>query len=371
MRYYEPHKDICRTAVPLLALLLAVTLSSCERRDLYLYADQFKQVRLEVDWREYQQPDPQGMTAWFFPQDFIHDAYRHTTHNVRSTDLYLSKGLYTGLVVDYSPEEVSHQQFIGMDKVETAKVEVVPTSYQPTEGEDLFEPTLYHAALPTQEENGLCVVMDQPQWMACDTLMDMHINTGKYTDYIPYDERIQYQETLEMQVFKAVPKPLIWRLRVYIYVKGIYYLNSVKGSIMGLADGNYLAMGCHSNTPCVHELTGWESKTIADEQGITSNEGYVAVTINTFGLMNRFYADEDLVLNLRFLLRDRETVLTYHYNVGQLTDIYDDQQVVRLDLTKGRLEGLPDLPYVEPYNGAGFDGIVAPWEDGANADVTF
>ena len=140
---------------------------------------------------------------------------------------------------------------------------------------------------------------------------------------------------------------------------------------MGLADGNYLALGTHSNTPCVHELEAWETKTETDEQGITLNEGYVAITINTFGLMNRAYTDNDLVLNLRFLLRDRETVVTYHYNVGQLTDIYEDQQVIRIDLTKGRINGLPELPYAEPYNGAGFDGIVAPWEDGDNADVVF
>lgn len=370
MRYDKPHNDTCLTA-SLLALLLTVTLSGCERRELFLYADQFKQVRLDVDWREYQQPDPQGMTAWFFPQDYIHDSYRHTTHEVRSTELYLGKGTYTGLIIDYSPEEYSHQQFTGMENMETAKVEVVPAPYQPTTGDDLFEPTLYHTALPTQPETGLCVVMDEPQWMACDTLKDMLIHTGKYNEYIPLKERDSYQETLEPQVFKAVPKPLICRLRVYVYVKGIYYLHSVRGSIMGMADGNYLVLGSHSNTPCVHELANWETKTTSDEQGVTSNEGYVAITINTFGLMNRDYVAEDLVLNLRFLLRDRETVLTYHYNVGLLTDVFEDQQVVRIDLTKGRIDGLPDLPYVEPYNGAGFDALVTPWEKGAEADVTF
>lgn len=356
--------------VMLTLLLLVLIITGC-RRELYLYADQFKQVRLDVDWRDYQQPDPQGMTAWFFPENYIHDSFRHTTHEVRSTELYLGMGNYTGVVIDYSPEEMSHQKFIGMEKKETAKVEVVPTSYQPESGDELFEPTLYHELLPIDSNTGLCTVMDQPQWMACDIVNDMNINTGKYAEYIPYDERDEYQQTLEMQVFNAQPKSIIWKLRVYVYVKGIYYLSSVKGSIMGMADGNYLALGSHSNTPCLHELNDWESKTITDELGITSNEGYVAITINTFGLMNRVYAEDDLVLNLRFLLRDRETVVTYHYNVGHIIDIFEDQLVARIDLTKDRIVGLPDLPYAEPYNGAGFDGIVVPWEEGAEADVTF
>jgi len=49
---------------------------------------------------------------------------------------------------------------------------------------------------------------------------------------------------------------------------------------------------------------------------------------------------------------------------------YWNEYALRIDLMDG-FEGQPDLPYVDAYNGLGFDGLVVPWEDGGNADVTF
>ena len=88
-----------------LLLLLAVT-TSCERRELYVYGDEYRSVELNVDWRKYSQTDPDGMTAWFYPLNTEQNKpYRITTANVRRHELYLPGGLYRGMVIDYSPEE--------------------------------------------------------------------------------------------------------------------------------------------------------------------------------------------------------------------------------------------------------------------------
>jgi hypothetical protein len=75
-------------------------------------------------------------------------------------------------------------------------------------------------------------------------------------------------------------------------------------------------------------------------------------------------------LNLRLVLRDRYTTLYYHYDVCNLINVFRNEYALRIDLLDG-FDGQPDLPYVEPYNGMEFDGVVVPWEDGADVHVDF
>ena len=113
MKSYNKYFKRLRNAAPLMAVATMLMLStSCERRELWVYQDRFKQVELDIDWRNYfrnQQlypntPDPDGMTVWFFPRDG-RKSFRYTTTEVRHYETYLSAGQYDGLVIDYSPEE--------------------------------------------------------------------------------------------------------------------------------------------------------------------------------------------------------------------------------------------------------------------------
>lgn len=172
----------------------------------------------------------------------------------------------------------------------------------------------------------------------------------------------------------------------------------------GLADGYYL-VGCKSSdSPCLLQLDDWEvhlPDPAVDWHGTT---GYIAKTFNTWGpqgFENRNwdchvpqrplegrqfegsiplsdYAYEQLTqrdprqirINLKLLLRDRKTIKYYHFDVGNLVWVYRNEYALRIDLMDG-FDGQPDLPYVEPYNGMGFDGVVVPWEDGEKVDVGF
>ena len=353
--------------LPIAALLLTLLMfTNCERRDLWIYGDQFHSLRLDVDWRQYHDYDPQGMTTYFFPDDPTLTSKSFTTANVRSLSCYLSQGGYKAVVFDYSPGEYSHQEFIGMEGASTAEVRATSTSYQPDSLAELYGPACFYRALPSVEKNtGLYTVMNEPEEMALDTV-NIQVYQGKYNDYIPYEERETYQSTLVEQVFNAEPLPLIWKMRVRIYVSGIYYLNQVKGSIAGLADGHYLARHENSDVPCLLALDNWEVQTTGD------NVGYIATTFNTFGLRSDAqtrsaqtfdYNPQGLRLNLRLLLRDQKTVLYYHFDVGDHITIFDDQLVLRIDLNDDFADH-PDLPEVDAQNGAGFDGLVVPWEDG-------
>ena len=377
----------------LLAVLLTVLVLMGCRRDLWVYQDNFKQVELDIDWRNYfrdaqiypNTPDPDGMTVWFFPKDG-RASFHYTTAEVRHYETYASQGDYEVLVIDYSPLEYSHQEFLDMDFANTAKVQTIPSSYQPDSLSELYGPVCYAHPLPSVEPTGLYTVSWEPDNIASDTI-HMHIDTGKYDQYIPYKERDSYQQTLVHQLYRMEPLIIPWHMRIRVYIKGIYYLYQAKGSIAGLADGYYLMNDRTSTTPCLLALDDWEMTVTGD------NAGYIAMTFMTWGVQDTSvrgqgrhmeqgdkaedvpgnlinHPADEIRLNLRLLLRDRRTVCNYHFDVGNMVREYWNEYALRIDLMDG-FEGQPDLPYVDAYNGLGFDGVVVPWEEGSGSDVTF
>lgn len=250
------------SAVTVALFVLLLLLSGCERRELYVYGDEFHSVELEVDWRDYADRDPDGMTVWFFPLSGERtEPYRSTTASVRHQDVYLPGGYYQGVVVDYSPEEYSRQAFVGMNRLDSARVELTPSSYQPDsltvagEGvpkglsyginEQLFgEPAWnsFQTARPAiNASSGLYIVSNQPEQMGLDTLDHKYVDAGLYGDYVPWQERNTYQDDIIISRFYAAPRSIIWKLRIRIWIRsGFNYLWQTPASISGLADGHFL-----------------------------------------------------------------------------------------------------------------------------------
>lgn len=388
------------------ALVLLVAANSCERRELYVYQDYFKQIFLNIDWRHYDRdrylyphtPDPTGITVWFYPDDGT-KADHYTTAQVTRYETYLSKGAYEALVIDYSPAEYGKQEFIDMDYASTAKVQATAQAYQPTDYHPLYNRECYSKELPRLEVSGLWTVMNNPEEMASDTVA-MDVKTGKYDHYIPYKERDTYQSTLVTQVFNVTPLIVPWKMRVRIPIKGIYYLYQTKGSIAGMADGFFLAENHTSDVPCLMSIDDWEVFVTGD------NVGYIAKTFDTWGMRNAlwkdydgikqrqnwvlnqktpdpFYVDcakEEVRVNLAIKLRDRKTICYFHIDLGNYVEVYGDidakivgnANALSVDM-RNVLTGdeIPTLPYVEGVNGLDFGGVVVPWEDGENASVSF
>jgi len=369
------------------ALLLATT--ACERRELYVYQDYFKQVLLEIDWRNYDRdktlyphtPDPEGMTVWFYPADG-RKADHYTTAQVNRYETYLSQGQYEALVIDYSPEEYGKQEFIGMDYASTAKVQSLPSPYQYDDNAPLYDDECYAKQLLRKEgATGFWTVMNQPEQIASDTVM-MNIISGKYDHYIPYDERDSYQSTLIRQVFQMNPLLIPWKMRIRIPIKGIYYLYETKATVAGLADGFFLAQNHTSDDPCLLEVDDWEVHVTGD------NEGYLAQTFDTWGLRHSMWATyqppvqdhpyrveankDEIRVNLAIKLRDRKTIKYFHFDVGHLVEVYGNEYALSVDLRTVLVEDeIPVLPYVDGVNGINFGGVVVPWQDGAKVDVGF
>ena len=454
--------------VLLLIFIVILALMACERRELYVYGDEFHSVDLEVNWRKYADKDPDGMTVWFYPLgNELGKPYRTTTANVRKQSLYLPGGLYNGVVIDYSPEEYSRQRFLGLDSLKTARTVATPASYQPDSltvaGEavrqsmnDSVNQWLYGEGAWTDKHtgrseildgSGLYMVASQPEQMALDTLSRVVISHGGYGDYVPWKEADTYQSTIQVQTLFSEPSTIVWHLRVRVYIaSGFNSLWQTPGSISGLADGHFLATDTNTDTPCLISIDNWELERVGE------NSGYISATITTFGLRpgSLFKGDrsrlrinsvatrhsssqlgsapaapaslvsgfriqdagdatgtdgegvtradnnpanqpgwydyetdlcdnDELRLNLVFVLRDHSTAIYYQFDVGEQVASFDEQLVLRLDLGPDYFNpainpNAPapiELPYVEAYSGAGFDANVTDWSEGGTADTTF
>lgn len=415
---YKPDKQEIQEGLLVLLIIavlmaLLMMISSCERRELYVYGDEFHSVELEVDWRKYQSTDPDGMTVWFYPLDDAgHAPYRTTSASVHHQDIYLPGGRYQGVVVDYSPEEYSRQKFVDMESMQLARVEATQASYQPdsltvvgegvTRGlndsvnQELFGEAAWNAmqtARPAlQPQTGLYIVANQPEPMGLDTLDNKYVDAGEYGDYIPWKQRNSYQDKLTITKLYAQPQTVVWKLRVRIWIKSGYnYLWQTLASISGLADGHYLARDTITDTPCMMMMDSWEGERTGE------NSGYIATTISTFGLRpesiepdrqgygtgsDSYYvnvcAPEQIRLNLAFVLRDHSTLRTYHFDVGRKVVEFDGQLVLRVDLGPDDFwpnnPSGPDpivLPAVDAYNGTGFGADVTPWDEQPPVDVDF
>lgn len=374
-------------------MLMLLAFASCERRELYVYGDEFHSVELEVDWRKYLTSDPDGMTVWFYPLgNPTHAPYRTTSASVRHQDIYLPGGRYQGVVVDYSPEEYSRQEFLDMDAVETARVKATPASYQPDSltvvGEgvsrglndsvnvELFSDVAWAPALQDRwplGDDGIYVVAAQPEQMALDTLDNKLVDLGRYGDYIPWKERNSYQDSIVVTKLYSEPTTIIWKMRIRVWIKSGYnYLWQNLASLSGLSDGRYLARNENSSTSCLLFLEGWDGQRTGD------NSGYISLTFNTFGECPGSMTEEDMRLNLSLVLRDHATLRNYHFDVGNMVVSIDDQLVLRLELgpdffwPNNPSGPMPiELPAVDAYNGTGFGADVTPWDEQPPVDVEF
>ena len=357
-----------RTYLLLLVMLAVLALTAC-RRDLWTYTDEYRQVELFTDW-SLCPSQPGGMTAWFMSDNLDGRNRRITTSDVQHAWLNLPRGIFTGIVFDWSPAEYANQEFSGMTRPDSALVRVRPAAIQPAFDKDLYGDLAVPAEmdLPWVDSLGQYQLSVTPDPMCADILHDVEIITGVEGDLIHWEDREEYEASLVTQTFYAQPKPITWDLRILIHVRGLEFLHSIDGTVAGMAEGTWLSTLIHTSTACLHEVDDWSMKRVTDSLSI------VTATLHTFGLPEAVSTRAEagigevppLRLNLKLLLRDEETVLYYHFDIlPEWVRIYDDVLEVLIDIPVKL-----DLPYVDAKGSAGFDAKVTPWEDGGKADVT-
>lgn len=285
-------------------------------------------LALDVNWKEFSKTEPGGMTLWLYKADGSYGVIRKTTSSVRHVEFYMYDGVYNGLLCNYSPDEFANVTFVDMDYYAKAAVEQV--AIEPAETDlDLLGPDCFGG--------GACEITFPPEAVAAATFTNTELSAGKQTGV------------------EVTPKALVQELEIRVPVKGPHYLMEVKGSIAGLSKGVFLNTSRVSDVPCVMLLEDWKLEQTAE------NEGVLVTHVATFGPRNSQGA-ADVRLNLKCFLRDRETVLTYHLDVGDRVAAAASAPGFQLSLDD-TFPGLPDLPYVEAKGGAGFGADVDPWDN--------
>ena len=386
MRSNQRHISITALGIVMLAAWVQVFLTGC-RRDLYVLAENQKQIELITDWSKATQK-PGGMTWWFIRND--HSGYnRHeTTAAVTHTWIGVARGQYTGIVFDYSPAEYSHMAFIDMTTPETALMLLNPAADQPrTElalvGRDAVPEGM--TDIPLMSANGESfLVSANPENINIATLENVEVLSGSEDDYIPYEDRDKQPDEAEVQTIYAHPTPEMWRVRAIVHVKDIDRLYTVRGSVAGLADGYWMASKRHTSSRCLQILDNWKINA-SDVDGYITGEQYCiglpdrempASPIYARGGAPQSEGGESsyetlLRLNLSFLLRDNKTVVDYHYDFTEEDiTIYEEQRLIVLRISSNH-PNFPDLPEVDSDSKAGFDADVSDWEEGGSSDTTF
>ncbi len=340
-----------RRSLYIIMCVCAVAIStSCEHKELCEHHAHAARVRLDVDWSEFHNEEPTGMTVMLYSENPDVKPVKHLTNTTTHAVLDLTPGSWRTFVFNQSEEEYGSVLFRGMESYETAEVYTrgVRSTWYVKRGDEEF-------------------VASEAEWIGTGRFEDIHISQ----DMVDYTgEQLLYQSaTRNVPAFSVgcvVPHNIVYTIKVKVHIKGFHNLRAARASLNGLAEGYFFGLGKRSNNKVVHLLENWQLHT----DNIDPTKGYITGQLNCFGLPgNHSLQPEDNLFVLELLLVDNKTKREYEFNVGdKFYATPDDELELRLNL---ELE-IPDtLPDVKPEGGSNsaFDAKVDEWGDEENYEV--
>ena len=352
-----------------MALMAIVAIASCVRRPLEVYYPESARIRIDVDWMSRFGRMQTGMSLYFYP---IEGGSPRTflTNDVKSTYVDLEPGTYKVVIFNQSVDEFGSMGF--RDQSDYLKFRAIArplTTYQPEDWDSL---TSYMRD-------------PEPIGVALDTItitQEMMEEQIFFTDYRNRDQK----HTVETSdyVYNEIVDPMTTTLEVRVHVRGLEYINSLKGNINGLSNGFYLSqLWRHEDAGALY-LETWKAMNKTRAEADTLTEGWLQTSIPTFGLphgkellSNR--TEKDSKLRLCFTLVNGKKA-TYDFDVGRMIHYQNGEDIDGTILQKRHaiieLQLLIEDTIIIPYakgggSGSGFDAEVEPWEDGGTIDIGF
>lgn len=354
---YNVFKNVLWTLFLIELFLLLFT--SCDYKELcYDHPhNTMATVRIPVDWTEFDEEKPTGMTVVAYPEDGS-TPKAVLTNDLQAAELSLEEGQYNILVFNQSTTEYGSFHFEGMEQYSTAKVlanEHTSRWYKSRGSEDR--------------------TISEPEWLAA----------GRRERLTVTKEMIKGDTTVVVDT--VTPLNVIYTIDVRVHVKGIYNVRSARASLTGMAEGYEFATGKPTTSTITQLLENW---TLTHDEDNPSN-GVLSCEITSFGLPSdhQNIASENL-FNLSLLLVDNKTQKDYTFEVGDKfvreeeddanpsgnhhstsTDIdLPTDAEVELSLSVETEVAAP-LPDVKPEGGSagGFDATVEDWGDEEHIDI--
>ncbi len=361
---------IYNKVVIVLLMLVSAVMISCDRRPLEVYYPETARIRIDVDWMKEFGQMPTGMSLYFYP---IEGGSPRTflTNDVKSTYVDLTPGTYKVVIFNQSVDEFGSMGFRDPSDYTNFRAIARPlTTYQ---AEDWDAGTTY-----VRDPEAIGVALD-----TITITEEMLEEQLVFTDYRNRDKSHAVETT--DYIYYETPEPMTTKLTVNVHVRGLEYVNALKGNITGLADGFYLSQVWRHEDPGTLYLETWRVRDKTRAEADTITDGYLTTNIATFGLRhgkellsNRVEKDNELKLCFTLIDGSKKT---YTFDVGRMihyqngedidgTAIYKRHAVIELDLT---IVDLIEIPWVKGRGdgGSGFDAEVEPWEDGGTIDIGF
>ena len=369
----------------LTALIVLLALTSCKREPLELYYTGKAQVDIDVDWTTRFTDNPKditGMTVIIAKLESDSIIYTDITNDIfHYEDLELEPGNYKMLIFNEYFNGFGSMAFgdrKSFDKLfAAAQQQPRTTDFWDVNVSYMKEPEAIGCAVDT--------------FTVLPEMADGEPRFVYYKDYIPTEfEGVHLKEIID---------PMTTEMFIRVRVLGIKYMQSVIGSISGMANGFLLTQAWRRSEPGVHLLENWKVSDITYENGDTlKSVGYVTTTIRTFGLPHGRELDSQRdstsnLLSLCFTLIDG-TQHVFRYPVGKMikyrtteaqsrrageknnddmsyfakTDVTLELDLI-VDAPFYEEEEVPNLPYAQPKGTGAFDAEVEEWGDDEVVDV--
>lgn len=356
-------------------IVLLLTMSGCERRELIEEMYQTAKLRVAIDWSAASldpQNDPEGdlyrASVWLFSKDgpiFNGKSYKeYRLNSCLGGEIDVPVGHYSALVFNNSVSEFSScVGFRGTDRYET------------------FEYYLRPDARSSQLRNDLVASQLEPDILAVWRIDELEVTPDvvvftrtRTKTKTKGNETAAATRTSELAdaLLNVQPTRLTHTSHVEVHVKQLRSVASAEGAIQGLAGGVYLASGHVADEPITSPVT----LTGHTYDAGSTVDGTLWGTFNTFGPLpdpTATYALE-LSFTLTAPFNGSTTYPTppaapFRYDITQqvLLALPVDDPTVGLDFDIQIGFGLtPDeevitLPVVSTGSGGGFSAVVEGW----------
>lgn len=333
--------------VQLFSLLgVLMLLVSCNHHELCYSHPHTAKVRVNVDWSEFVEEDPTGMTVMVYPADGG-KPYTVLTHTLDGASFNLFEGVYHTLAFNQSVSEFGSLEFRQMEKYDKAEVVSATQDSRWYEG---------------RADGGR--VVTQPEWIGSHREEGAMV-TRQMVQAMRQEGKYRSGEGAEYVLSNLVPQNMVYTVHARVYIEGIYNLRSARAALDGMAEGYRFAMARPSHVSATYLMEEWEMT--VDKSDPT--RGYIDTYLYCFGLPDGHQgtADENL-FTLSVLLVDNKTVLNFPFMVGDKFEQGDTSVRLSLNLELELAEPLPDVK-PEGGSGSGFDATVEDWGEEIEHDI--
>lgn len=339
-------------------VLLLLCVVSCSHDELCYHHPHDSRVRFNVDWSDFVEEVPTGMTVMVFPQDGGKVQTQHT-NTITHALFAIPAGRYHSLVYNQSPSEFGGLSFRGMEQFETAEVYANPTDSR--------------WYVSRGDEDGRLVT--EPEWLGTDRLENIVVTpemvnqTGEENMTQLTSSRARSDNGILVGNYK--PQNIVYTITVKVHIEGIYNLRSARASLTGLAEGYWLGKGKPTANKVIQLMEDWKLTINPDDP----TRGTIETQIACFGLPDghRGTAEENELM-LSLLLVDNKTKLDFPFYVGDDFEAHMEEDIhltqslaLQVDITIP--ERLPDVKPEGYTEGGGFDAKVEDWGEEQQIEI--